>query len=245
MTRTSGAGEDLPAARIAGLEAELDYHFRSRSLLEAALTHRSWIYEQPERGTDNQRLEFLGDAVLGYAVANALYEHEPALPEGRLSQLRATVVCEATLVRLAETLGLGALLRLGHGEERTGGRRKASNLADAFEALLGAIARDSDLETAARVAARLLEPSIAAAVAGRLVYDHKSRLLEWQQADPGRAALSFDLISETGPAHQPRFTVAIRQNGCEQARGEGSTIRQAQQAAAARMLVDLGLIDPL
>ncbi len=245
MTRADRSGTALAAARIAELEASLSYHFRSQSLLELALTHRSWVYEQAERGMDNQRLEFLGDAVLGYAVANALYEYEPALPEGRLSQLRAAVVCEATLARLAEKLGLGTLLRLGHGEERTGGRRKPSNLADAVEALLGAIARDSDLLTAAHVAARLLEPAIVAAVAGRLVYDHKSRLLEWQQADPERAPLSFDLISETGPAHEPLFTVAIHQDNCERARGEGSSIRQAQQAAAAAMLVSLGLIDPL
>ncbi|MDI9469571.1 MAG: ribonuclease III [Bacillota bacterium] len=245
MSRPGQQRGSRRALRLAQLEAGLSYQFRSRALLDTALTHRSWVFEQAERGTDNQRLEFLGDAVLGLAAANALYEFEPPLPEGRLSQLRAAVVCEATLVQLAETLSLGALLRLGHGEERTGGRQKASNLADAVEALLGAIARDSDVQTAVGIARRLLEPAITAAVGGQLVYDYKSRLLEWRQADPTRAPLTFDLISETGPAHKPSFTVAIHQNGQEMARGEGTTIRQAQQVAASRMLAELGLGDPL
>ena len=241
------ASYEWDEAAIAALERRIDYRFRSRVHLEIALTHRSWIYEHREadEARDNERLEFLGDAVLGLAIAEALYHEHPELPEGRLSRLRAAVVCEATLAAVAAQIGLGPLLRLGHGEALSQGASKPSNLSNAFEALLAAILLDASIEEAARVARRLLARPLQRAVAGRLVYDYKSRLLEWRQADPGRAALSFDLESTEGPVHDPVFTVVIRQDGQALGRGTGQTKKAAEQAAAARVLEEFGLVDAL
>lgn len=220
------------------LEERLGYVFRDGTLCQTALTHKSWINETHEakRG-DNERLEFLGDAVLALVVSDLLMKQFPGHPEGELSKTRAAIVNEAGLARVAEVLALGQWIFLGRGEEQAGGRQKKSILSDALEALIGAIYMDGGFEAAYQVAGRLFNPQLADAevAAGR---DFKSRLQELSQARL-QLAPTYTVISQQGPDHDKTFEVAIYLGPTEYGRARGKSKKEAQQAAAAQALAIL------
>lgn len=196
-------------------------------LLRRALTHPSYAYEHPEEGESNQRLEFLGDAVVNLAAAELLYELHTDWSEGELTKARAALVCEASLAQAAEAAGLGDALLLGRGEERTGGRARPSNLADAFEALVGAVYLASGFPVAAQLVRELLPANPVGSSEGR---DWKSELQEIAQRR-GLGAPTYAVIGESGPDHDKRFIVEARCGG-HTGRGEGKSKKEAEQDAA-------------
>lgn len=219
--------------RASILQEQLGYHFQNPDLLLEAMSHSTYTYEQGlPLSFCNERLEFLGDAALSLTVAQELFQRLPEEPEGRLSLLRARLVCEQTLHKVAVNLGLGALLLLGNGEESTGGRKKASALADAVEALWGAIVRDSGFQAVVPIILRCLEPYIQAALEGKLVYDYKSLFLEKIQTRYTVSDVEFRLLNETGPAHCPEFTIGIFLLGELLGQGMGPSKKEATQQAA-------------
>jgi ribonuclease-3 len=214
------------------VERQIGYMFRDRDLLITALTHKSFVNEHPDLGaSDNERLEFLGDAVLDLIVSRFLLERFPGSSEGELSKLRATVVCEGALARLARRLGLGDCLRLGRGEELTGGRAKPSILANAYEAVLAAVFLDGGLEAATRVLSGELAETLDALQRGEGVVDHKTRLQELAQAEL-RVVPRYRLVSSTGPDHDKTFEVDLILADEVVARGTGKTKKEAEQRAA-------------
>ena len=225
------------------LEAALGYRFTDRGLLEQALTHRSRAHEDPSgEGEDNERLEFLGDAVLGLVVADRLVRDFPERDEGWTSKVKARLVSEPTLARLGEQVGLGDYLLLGRGEEKTGGRRKQSLIADTFEAVVAAIYLDGGLGAAtsfihARLQGALDELRANGAVA-EAPADWKSTLQEWLQAR-GRPLPAYRLAAEAGPDHRKTFTVDVSVGDESIARGMGRSKKEAEQKAARRALADL------
>jgi ribonuclease-3 len=214
------------------LEAVLGYPFKNRALLERALRHASWCNEQQgERGEDNERLEFLGDAVLDLVVGHRLMTRYPQLREGELSVTRAQVVSEAGLSEVAGQLGIGRWLMLGKGEEKSGGRTKPSILADAFEAILASVYLDGGFEAANEMVNRLLAQRIET-VEFKGFYDFKTRLQETSQARM-KATPTYHVVQELGPDHDKRFVVAVNINNDEWARAVGKSKKEAEQMAAA------------
>jgi len=214
------------------LEAVLGYPFKDRALLERALRHASWCNEQQgERGEDNERLEFLGDAVLDLVVGHRLMTRYPQLREGELSVTRAQVVSEAGLSEVAGQLGIGRWLMLGKGEEKSGGRTKPSILADAFEAILASVYLDGGFEAANAMVNRLLAQRIET-VEFKGFYDFKTRLQETSQARM-KATPTYHVVQELGPDHDKRFVVAVNINNDEWARAVGKSKKEAEQMAAA------------
>ncbi|MGE0871751.1 MAG: ribonuclease III [Kofleriaceae bacterium] len=215
------------------LEAVLGHSFRDRSLLEQALRHASWCNEQPDgaRPEDNERLEFLGDAVLDLVVGHRLMGRYPQLREGQLSMTRAQVVSETALSVLAAQLGLGQWLLLGKGEEKSGGRSKPSILADAFEAILAAVYLDGGFTAAWEMLERLLGERIEK-VELKGFYDFKTRLQETAQARL-KATPTYRVVQELGPDHDKRFVVAVTIGTDEWARAIGRSKKEAEQMAAA------------
>ncbi len=223
------------ASPYAGLETALGYQFVQGTLCEAALTHTSWRNESHDgRRTDNERLEFLGDAVLALVVSDLLMAHFPDRPEGELSKARAAIVNEASLARVAEALSLGQWIFLGRGEEQAGGRQKRSILSDALEALVGAVYQDGGFRAAQQVAGRLFAPALAAAEAA-VGLDFKSRLQEFSQARL-RLAPVYTVVAQEGPDHDRTFEVAIFLGDEEFGRASGKSKKEAQQSAAAAAL---------
>lgn len=217
------------------LEQKLGYSFRDPLLCEIALTHKSWMNETQESNrTDNERFEFLGDAVLALVTSDILMKRFPDQPEGELSKARAAIVNEAGLARVADGLALGQWIFLGRGEEQAGGRQKRSLLANAFEALLGAVYLDGGFQSAFSVAERLLAPIIAD-VPSATNKDFKSRLQELAQARL-QMAPSYTVLSEQGPDHAKTFEVAILIGDKEYGRAFGRSKKEAQQNAAERAL---------
>jgi ribonuclease-3 len=220
---------------LSELETRLGYAFRERPLAETALTHTSWRNEAPAPGrADNERLEFLGDAVLALVVSDLLMHHLPDSAEGDLTRARAALVSEGGLARAAGTLDLGRFLFLGRGEERTGGRARPSILADALEALMGAVYLDGGLEAVAGAVARLFQSELAD-VESHARRDYKSRLQERAQA-LWQAAPVYQVVAESGPDHDKRFEVALSFAGREWARASGRSKKEAEQSAAAAAL---------
>ena len=215
---------------MAGLEERLRYSFREPKLLEAALTHTSWANEQGLED-DYERLEFLGDAILGAVAASWLYDTRPDLDEGELSKLKSYVVSEPVLARHAEHLGLGEYLRLGVGESRSGGREKRSLLADAMEAVLGAVYKDGGLAAAQGVALELLQSVLGERVEIPKRRDSKTALQEEAQAR-GSSLPEYRHVAEEGPDHQKRFHVECWVDGRLLGDGDGSTKKRAEQRAA-------------
>ena len=214
------------------LEAMLGYTFRDRKLLEQALRHASWCNEHATAGLeDNERLEFLGDAVLDLVVGHKLMTRYPQLREGELSVTRAQVVSEAGLSEVAGQLGLGDWLVLGKGEEKSGGRTKPSILADAFEAMLAAVYLDGGFAAAWELADRLLTYRIET-VEFKGFYDFKTRLQEIAQARL-KATPTYRVVQEIGPDHDKRFVVAATIDNDEWARAVGKSKKEAEQMAAA------------
>jgi ribonuclease-3 len=221
------------------LETLVGHVFSDPRLLEEALTHKSFLNENATPGRKhNERLEFLGDAVLGLTVGHLLMERFPEVREGDLSMLRAHVVSEPSLASVATTLALGEWLYLGKGEEQTGGRKKASLLADAVEAVLAAVYLDAGFAAAFAVARRLFEPRFASLPQpGR--GDFKTRLQERTQAER-QGAPRYAVLGEKGPDHEKVFVVAVYLGELELARGEGRSKKEAEQRAAEAALAARG-----
>jgi ribonuclease-3 len=234
----------LPQQFLA-LETRIGYRFRDRGLLEHALTHRSKAHEDPSGGViDNESLEFLGDAVLGLVIADALCRKFPHSSEGQKSKIKAMLVSTASLAELAERLDLGEHMILGRGEEKTGGRRKHALLADTCEALIAAIYLDGGLEPARQFVLRELGDTLEQA--GRPDYfgrDHKSRLQEALQS-LGRSLPAYRVIGEAGPEHRKLFHVEVTVAGEVIAQGTGRTKKDAEQDAAKAALDSLGRTEP-
>jgi len=228
-------GAQARQAGLEQLERRLGHVFRDRALLERALTHRS----VGGASASNERLEFLGDAVLGLVVAELLYREHPQAEEGELSRRRAWLVRESTLARAAAGLGLGELLRLGPGELRSGGHRRASILSDALEALIGAVYLDAGLEAARAVVTRVLDEPLRRQPQAEALKDPKTRLQEWLQARK-RPLPQYRVVAVAGEEHARRYTVACEVEGLDEATvGEGSSRRRAEQAAAQAALARL------
>jgi ribonuclease-3 len=215
------------------LEERLGHRFRDRDLFTLALTHRSWANEQG-RQEHYERLEFLGDAVLGLVTAEWLYRRHPELPEGRLSKRKAVLVSKPALARHARRLELGDELHVGVGEERSGGRDKSSLLADSLEALFGAVFLDGGMDAARKVIQPLLRHTEDERAHPRH-QDTKTALQELTQAR-GWDLPEYELVAETGPDHDKTFTVDCRVDGERLGRGEGRSKKLAEQAAAAATL---------
>jgi len=226
------------------LESLLGHHFRSAELLERALTHSSWVAEHPaQEGAsapdDNEKLEFLGDAVLTLVVSEALLAAFPEWHEGRLSKGRATLVNAGALAQASRRLELGGHLRLGRGEEKTGGREKAALLADAYEAVIAAIFLDAGLPAARSFIERSLLSFGLADESEQLGRpDHKSHLQEILQ-ERGWPTATYRVVAETGPDHRKLFEVEVRVQGRASARGQGNTKKEAEQVAAREAIAQL------
>ena len=243
----------MKSKEMAALEALLGHHFQRPELLDQALTHSSQARElealQPAktglRPADNEQLEFLGDAVLALVTGEELFRRFPSFREGELSKLRAHLVSERHLIKVAQTLGLGNYLRLGRGEEKSGGRSKTALLVDALEAILAALYLDGGLETARHfILQAVVAPELARMnpeSSGVPVMDFKSALQEALQA-AGRPQASYVLVKEAGPEHSKTFTVEVRLVSTASTkidftgRAEGSTKKKAEQAAARQAL---------
>ena len=221
------------------LVERIDYRFSDPVLLREALTHKSFSNEQAQPLADNERLEFLGDAVLGLAVGHFLFRHFFRISEGELSRIRAEVVNEPSLAAAARTLGIGECLLLGKGEERSGGRDKDSLIADGFEALLGAIFCDGGFEEARRIIEALLGESLHQAARRKTGLDYKTRLQEHLQARSGRPP-EYVLALVEGPDHERMHSVEVRFEGNTIGRGRGRTKKGAEQEAAREALELLG-----
>jgi len=224
----------------AGLEAILGHQFQRPEWLESALTHSSRRREsEPDRGFDNERLEFLGDSILGVIVSEFLWMSFPGWTAGELSKSRARLVRARTLNEAAQRLNLGQHLRLGRGEEKTGGREKPNLLADAYEAVVAAVYLDGGLEAAARFVHRtLLDPAIAEHPETWRAADHKSALQEWLQRR-GLGPVEYQLVKETGPDHRKAFSVEARLAARRLSSGEGWSKKEAEQVAARAALEQL------
>jgi ribonuclease III len=227
---SSGSGAAPADSPRSTLEAVLGEPLEA-ALAEQALTHRSYAYEHGGLPT-NERLEFLGDAVLGLFVTDALYRAHPDLPEGSLARLRAGVVSTRALAGVARGIGLGREVRLGRGEEATGGRDKASILADTLEALLGAVYLDQGLAKAALVVERLFAPLLDSLLADDAGRDWKTALQELG-AGEGLGVPEYR-TAESGPPHERAFTAEVLLSGRVLGTGEGRTKKQAEQQAAER-----------
>jgi len=224
------------------LEAMIGHSFANRDLLETALRHSSWSNEHPDQaGGDNERLEFLGDAVLDLIVGHRLMDRYPDLREGQLSVTRAQVVSEAGLADVAAQVGLGEWLKLGKGEDRSGGRAKASILADSFEALVAAVYVDGGFQAAWDLIGRLLAVRIET-VELKGVYDFKTRLQEFCQAHL-RSTPTYRVVAEVGPDHDKRFVVAVVLASKEWGRAAGRSKKEAEQMAAAEAHFRMQLLE--
>ena len=212
------------------LEAEIGYHFHNISLLQNALTHSSYANERWHNSLlSNERLEFLGDSVLGMLVAEYLFRNFPDRPEGELTRMRADMVCEQTLAAAAERIGLGTHLLLGHGEEQGGGRTRSSILADAMESVFAACFLDGGIEAALQIVRKYI--FVAVPVTKHHNADYKTRLPEMVQQKKNQV-LSYTLVGQSGPDHDKRFDVEVSLNGKVVGSGSGSSKKRAEQRAA-------------
>ncbi|MDO4486923.1 MAG: ribonuclease III [Bacillota bacterium] len=222
--------------KIEQLEDKINYHFSDRKLLETALTHSSYIKEHAAGKKSNERLEFLGDAFFDAIIGEKLFKIFPHKEEGFLSRIRATLVCEKSLAKEAARLDLGEYLLLGNGEERSGGRQRESILADAMEAVMGAVYIDGGFEEVKRVVLGIFDEAIEDAKHGRyVVTDYKTSLQEKLQAK-GITDIHYELIGEKGPDHDKTFFVRLNVNGSPMTTGTGKSKKQAEQQAAEAML---------
>lgn len=217
---------------IRDLEQALGYRFRNITLLQNALTHSSYANERwRDSLASNERLEFLGDAVLGFVSADFLYRKHPDLPEGELTRIRAALVCEESLHEVAQSLRLGEFLLLGKGEESGGGRRRPSILADAVEAVLAAVYLDGGIDEARALIHRILLEKEQEQVVESRRRDCKTELQELVQRKPNQV-LHYELVSESGPDHAKVFAVAVTLNGQVVGLGSGHSKKEAEQSAA-------------
>ncbi len=221
-----------PGISSHALEETLGHRFADPELLQSALTHSSYVNENPHVGwDDNERLEFLGDAVLDFLVADWLFREFPELPEGNMTNLRALLVREETLARLAQRVNLGQHLLLGKGEEDSGGRHRAHNLCAAFEALVGAFYLDGGIASVQAWVVPLMQSELHHVLGEQDVRDAKSLLQEWTQARY-QVTPTYVTVREEGPDHAKRFTVDVLVNDEVCGRGKGRSKQAAAQKAA-------------
>lgn len=218
------------------LQKTIAYTFKDKAILERALSHSSYINEKQPGGHSNERLEFLGDSVLGFITAEHFFLHYTHLPEGELTRLRAATVCEASLYGFANEINLGGFLFLGRGETVTGGRERPSILADAFEALIAAVYLDGGMEEARKFVLKFIEKAAMNALNHK---DYKTVLQEIVQKNP-EESVAYVLTAESGPDHDKRFEVEVRLNSNVVGRGIGKSKKLAEQAAAKEALALLG-----
>ena len=219
-------------ADIKLLQENLGYTFKDINLLEKALIHPSYLNERNvERIYSNQRLEFFGDSVLSLAVSEYIFTNLKSFPEGKLTELRAKVVCEKSLAKMARRLCVGDFLMLGKGERKSGGDKRASTLSDAMEAIIAAVYIDGGFESARELILSNLKEDIDAFAGGEdIAVNYKSRLQEFTQAKG--ISLSYELIGESGPEHEKTFEVCVVANGKRYPAGQGSSKKSAEQNAA-------------
>ena len=217
------------------LEAKIGYSFQNRELLLTALTHSSYANERHGDGRESyERLEFLGDSILGYVTAEFRFRHQPSLPEGKMTRLRAELVCEGSLHKIALELGIGPYMRLGRGEEHTGGRERPSIMADMVESIIAAIYLDSGLEQARRFVQDKLLSRAEISVDHRST-DYKTELQELVQRKSDQY-ISYEMIGQSGPDHNKQFTFRVSVNGIPVGEGTGRSKKEAEQAAAQKAL---------
>ena len=220
------------------LQAAIGYTFKDTGLLTEALTHSSFAHEQHKNMKYNERLEFLGDAVLSIVVSDYIYKHCPELPEGELTKLRASLVCEKSLFDFAKQIDLGSYLRLSNGERRNGGAKRPSIVSDAFEALIAAIYLDGGIEPAREHILRFVLPEIESHK-NNSFKDYKTLLQEIIQKNPGEK-LEYKLVGSTGPDHNKHFKVDVCLNSNVIGRGGGRSKKEAEQQAAREALELMG-----
>lgn len=223
-------------------EDKIGYHFSDSSLLKVALTHSSYANEGRQQHPSNERLEFLGDTVLSTIVSEHLFKTFPDLPEGELTKLRASLVCDHSLADFARRIQLGEQLLIGKGEERSGGRDRLSNLEDAFEALTGAVYLDGGLEAARTFVMKFIPARIDVSQADQL-HDYKTALQEVIQQNP-EESVRYRLVGESGPDHDKCFEVEVWLNSNVIGKGKGKSKKQAEQNAACQALKLMGYDKP-
>jgi len=221
-------------------ESIIGYSFKNISILNNALTHSSYVASRSDHHEHNERLEFIGDAILDMVISLYLYKKCKNLTEGSLTRFRAGIVCEQSLYNASNNLKLGEYLLLSKGEENTGGRKRVSILADAFEAVIAAIYLDGGIKKAKEFIMKNLETTIKNAVENKLFSDYKSFLQEYVQKN-NLGKLSYKLVREEGPDHDKTFEVALYLNNGIIGRGEGRSKKDAQQSAARDAIAGLGV----
>lgn len=218
------------------LEKKLGYSFKNIDLLNTALSHSSYANENKKTGeVCNERLEFLGDSILGVITADYLYKNFPNMPEGQMTKTRSELVCEHSLHKVAQELGLSEYLRLGKGEEMGGGRTRPSIMADAVEAILAAVYLDSGIDEAAKIIKKYI---LAGVEAGVTNHDYKTTLQEFVQRKSNQT-LKYEMIDATGPDHAKIFSFRVLLNGIPIGEGEGKTKKEAEQNSARKALEEL------
>ena len=243
--RDENAPTGVSGREFEPLEKTIGYRFKDRGLLEHALTHRSRVHEDASGGVfDNESLEFLGDSILGFVIADMLFREFPQHNEGQKSKLKASIVSATALARLGEKIQLGDFLILGRGEEKTGGRRKHALIADSYEALIAAIYLDGGYEPVRHFIRRqfqeLIDEAKRSGVEASFTEDFKSALQEFLQRE-GKGLPEYRIAAEIGPAHRRRFEVEVLVNGEPVAKAEGRSKKDAAQSAARAALEILNL----
>lgn len=218
-------------------EEIIGYKFKDKSLLQTALTHSSYANEMNGKVDYNERLEFLGDSVLGMITAEFLFTNHPEMPEGKLTKTRAAMVCEKSLHRFAQSIKLGEFMYLGKGEINTGGRERPSILADAFESLIAAIYLDAGFKEAKKFVLGFIS---TADIEETIITDYKTALQEIVQRNPGEY-LEYFMVGESGPDHCKTFIVEVHLNNNVIGTGEGRSKKQAEQMAAKATLRLMGI----
>lgn len=235
MKSTNKKSFSTQKAAFLAFQDEIGIHFRNEKLLYQAFTHSSYVNEHRRRPfEDNERLEFLGDAVLELTVSKYLFELYPTMSEGQLTKLRASIVCEPSLVQFANSLQFGKLVLLGKGEELTKGRERPALLADVFEAFIGALYLDQGLDTVWKFLEMIVFPKIANGAFSH-VMDYKSQLQELVQRD-GKGTIEYKILQEKGPAHNRIFESQVYLNGETLGTGVGKSKKEAEQHAAQEAL---------
>ena len=218
----------------------IGYKFKNKNYLQIALTHSSYVNEH-KMSKDNERLEFLGDSVLGLIVSNYIFAYKSSLKEGDLTKIRSTIVCEKSLMHIAEKLNIGQYIKLGKGEKISGGAKRASILADAVEAMIAAIYLDSDFDNVSKYVLDWLGDTIKNALENKKNDDYKSKLQEEIQKVRGRI-LKYELISMKGPDHERTFTIGVYCDNKLIGTGKGHSKKEAEQLAAKDALQNSGKI---
>jgi len=228
-------------ADLENLQDKLHIFFKDKKLLQQAFTHASYTNENPDfPQADNERLEFLGDAILNFIVSRLIFNRYPELPEGNLTEIRSRLIREETLARIASSLNLGNYLLLSKGEENSGGRTKKSNLADTMESLLGAIFLDQGLANVEHFLTLLIDPYLEAIGSDELIINYKGKLQEFTQLQNNKLP-TYHLIGVTGPDHDRNFTVEVNLDDSILGKGSGKSKKTAEMDAARSACKKLGI----